>query len=431
MNPIDLSLTESVQGAGGAGFSVPIFRAATAIDQTTATPQGRAGAGIDYLADIQMDGLDPISAQRDVFDQEIASLNEWIAGVVEKGYDPRKIDYSDPNSTKVWLEFNKKKQVVKRLADNLRESNLAKREKDLFVNPKADLAEVRSKGFKPNLIDAVKQQNQMFSASGYDTKETYNMAMQEYKLAGEQLLDAYLAQKEMVKDNPDLVRKLEASYVEANAARRPPMYVGGLNEKEQAQHSIDRQNLALREKEFQLKKDAAEVGLEEIEEAADVFSTATGKGVRYTKTRLPIPEIDIASARGYTINNGEIKNENLTGIKITGYETYPIDKAGNPIISDRKGSVEVAGFRTFAVGSATKKGSDNKVRFVPVYINPDLTRNKHKGKLGQTINSKIDLYKQKDKSLSSTAIDRETEAEKKSKPKVEATQEVKSRVENY
>ena len=404
MNPIDFQLTESVQGAGGAGFSVPIFRAGMPVDATTATPQARSGLGIDYLAGIEMDGLDPVSAMRDAFDQEVANTYEWIAGVVEKGYDPTKIDMSDPNSKAVYLDFMKKRQGLKRMADDLKLSGTLKKQGDLIVDPTADAATVMGRGFKSNLLDIVKQQNSMFSAAGYDNEQTYGMAMEEYQVAGQQLLDAYLKQRELVKDNPDLLRKLESGYSEAKAARRPPMFTGGINAKEAAMIENDRRALDLREKEYLLNKEGQEEGISQSTLNTKVtLQPSTGTAISYTSPRLTVPIVSVASARGFTLGGDGFVGETLPDIKVDRYEILPIDASGKPIVDGVQGkyssAADVKGFKVFAIGNA-KKGDD----IVPFYISADITKNKHKGSKAALVSKTIDEYNRIAKEMKPTAV---------------------------
>jgi len=434
MNPIDISLTESVQGAGGAGFSAPIFRAGGGIDQGNATPQARGGQGMDYLAGIaDMQGLDPVSSLRDAFDQEVTNTYEWITEVVAKGYDPTKMDMSDPNSKKVYLELMQRKQGLKKMADDLKLSGRMKEKGNLLVDPTADATTIMNKGIESNLLNIAKGLSQTFTQSGYDNKEAFGMAMEQYQMNQEGLFKAYINQRDLLKDSPTQQRKLDAMYEESKAMLRMPTFSGGISDYEKQQIDLGNRKFDFEQKKFNLEQNDE---VRQLRETVDNFDVNfdDGSSLRYTKSVLSVPPVRVASSKGYALDSRKgLQEGEYADIIIDRYEVIPVDKNGMPVRKDNlskegkpiKLDPNAISFKLFAVGNAKKDG-----KAVPIYVDPSATKNKHKGTTANLVIETIDDYETRAKSMKSERISAPA-AQSAPAPKVNATPEQKSRIGSY
>jgi hypothetical protein len=393
MNPIDISFTESVQGAGGAGFSAPIFRAGVGIDQGNATPQSRAGRETDYLAGIDMNDLDPVSSMRESFDQDVSDLYDWVASVVEKGYDPTRMDMSDPNSKKVWLEFNKKKQGLKTKADNLRESNLLKRDKSALIDPTADLTTARETAIRPNFAALVAEGNKVVSSAGINDEEAFGVALMDYEQRGEQLMNAYMQQRAILKDSPAMQTLLDAEYSAALAARQKP-YFKGMTDYQMQKLRIDEMRLGLA---IENAKRGAEDDVQfNVANKSNAVVLPDGKtNIVYETAILTTPEVSFSSAEGWALekdsklgaNKYALKKKMVTNGKVDKYEILAVDANGLPIIegaANVNNSGKIAGYKVFAVGQGKSGGDD-----YPIWTDISVGRNKYKSGQNRTFDANI------------------------------------------
>jgi hypothetical protein len=392
MNPIDISFTESVQGAGGAGFAAPIFRAGMPpSDFASSTPQGRAGMGADFLAGIDMQGLDPLSSMRDAFDEEVGKTYEWIAAVLEKGYDPRKMDMSKPESKQVYMDFMKQKRTLQKMADDLKLTKEMRGSGDFFMPSDADAKTAVTRGFKYDLDDMVAERNKKISASGIADEESYNLEVDRFEQFTNQLYGAYKRQRDLLDGDPAMQKLLDAKFAGTISSVQEPVFKGA-SDLAKAKLEIDRARLNLQVARLEAGIDD-DAGLDVTNEFTRVYGADTKDGLEYYKATITAPPVKISSVRGYSLDGEDVNSRYLTDITIDGYEILPINSKGEPVIAGvtkkkTDDSLDIKGFKLFAVGSSKVEGGGSN----PVWIDPKFTKNKHKGKMNKLVSEQIDIY---------------------------------------
>jgi hypothetical protein len=403
MNPIDISLTESVQGAGGAGFSAPIFRAGGGIDQGNATPQARGGQGMDYLAGIaDIQGLDPVSSLRDAFDQEVTNTYEWITEVVAKGYDPTKMDMSDPNSKKVYLELLQRKQGLKKMRDDLLFSADVKKQRGVLVDPRADAATSVNKQVKPIFDQMITEYNKGIPAGGFKDRESYEFATQNYLNQREQLFNAYRMNREILSSSPEQQQLLDASYSTALAGQQVPTFAGE-SEMDKLKFNLEMQKFNLAQQKFKYEKEQNEqIESLDFETTPKRLAFSTGEEFQYDNPVLATAIVDLASASGYTLDGSAMTRTDAPSVKVDRYEILPVDSKGAPIVNGvsigkgTRASDTIVGFKVFAVGASTGT-TDSYAK--TIWLAPEMTYNKHKGKSAQLVRDNVEEMKKTAKSM--------------------------------
>ena len=396
MNPIDISFTESVQGAGGAGFAAPIFRAGMPpSDFASSTPQGRAGMGADFLAGIDMQGLDPLSSMRDAFDEEVGKTYEWIAAVLEKGYDPRKMDMSKPESKQVYIDFMKQKRTLQLMADDLKLSGRLKQDGRSLAPATATAQQALEMGDMPDFMQMVRESNKTFSSSGFSDQEAFGQAVQAYNEIGQGMFDAYMQFRDLAKDSPAKQKLLDAQFDMAVKSRQRPLFKG-MTELQERRLAVDeaRLNLQIQKLKMDGEKDAYKL---DVEGKTNTVYLANGDSFTYESEVLSTPQVKFSSTEGYVLatlsaregGGGGGKQAVKRGIANSGtidrYEIIAVDANGVPIITDTPSATkDIKGYKVFAVGEG-KYGKED----VPVWTDVSTGKNKYSSAINQVVAENI------------------------------------------
>lgn len=369
-------MTQGVQGAGSGGYSAPIFRLNQGTNASTSTPNAR-GSNIDGLyEDIVGSGdLDPTSALRATFDEDVIELNNWVASVMEKGYNPLQPDYSDPTSVQLYREFQDKRVQMRSMADNLRASLDYKKRmaaKGYIVDPTDDATQALEESFETGYDNSIRELNKSISASGYMKGEELNYAINAFSQGLEAIEQGYLSDREQVKGNANLLRKVDAAYLKAIGSAKQPML------KTESPYARERMNLEIAKlnlraaqlasqdqgdvRIFTDKRDLSSGSLGDDAVLAGTVSEVLSQinneqGVQYEYAQAAYPSVKVTQSDGYVIENGVPKKSKVTNGEFDTFELLPVDESGMPII-DGSGGKFSGRFEVFAVGMAKSKGKD-------------------------------------------------------------------------
>lgn len=388
MNGIDFGITQGVQGAGSGGYSVPIFRLNQGTNAATATTKAR-GSNIDGLyADIVGDGdLDPTSALRATFDNDVIELNNWVASVMEKGYDPINPDYSDPTSVQLYREFQDKRVQMKNMADNLRASLDYKKRmasKGYIVDPTDDAVQTLEESFETGYDKSVQELNKSISASGYTKGEGLDYAINTFSQGLAAIEQGYLSDREQVKGNANLLRKVDAAYSKAIGGAKTPMlktespYARERMNLEIAKYNLRAAQLASQQDQgevriFTDKRDLDAQNIDPNEPLVGSFSEVlsqinNGGQAQYEYAQAAYPTVKVTQSDGFVIENGVPKKSKVTNGEFDTFELLPVDESGTPII-DGSGGKFSGRFGVFAVGMAksTRKSGKGQYSFDQEY----------------------------------------------------------------
>jgi len=404
MSNIDISFGQQVQGAGAGGAVVPIFRSNSGVNSATATPKSRGGGVVDPMGDIDTKNLDPYSSDRDIFDAEYINLQEFVTQAIQKGYDPTKIDGSDPNSLKVAREFQERKQVLKKLADGLRLSFEKKSKTTGLFDIKATGEQILKGGLiTTDYSDIVVKMNQTIPSSGYKNEQEFEEGVAIYNENYANLIDVYRRDRQSLEENGAGENAIN------NLTRKFSNEMTGLNRPFKAgMTDLQQENLRLSTARFELEAQKIAAGLADL---AMYISQETmrfavnGEEYDYNKQILSFPQVTVGAGNAWVITPlttegygrseetipSNISKKSIADAKIDRYEILPVDASGRPRVSGLGLSQfgEVAGFKVFGVGSS----NDDKGRPVPTYIDPDLTANKQKGKANSVVYTQLSNMK--------------------------------------
>lgn len=399
MNGLDVQLSGGVQGAGSGGYSVPIFRMNQGVNAATANPNARVApsGGIDlYKELVGNEALDPTSLLRDEFDNGVMELNNWLAELSMKGYDPTNVDYSDQNSMNLYREFENRKLQLKKQADDLVMSRKMKESmipKGIIVDVEGDAKNVAEKSFETNYTTAFDGLSKNFSRSGYMAGDELDIALNVFADGLALIEQGYLSDREQVKDNPELLRRVDAEYKKALGAAVKPLLK---TESEMAQKRLDLEIAKLNLRAQQVQQDNDSVFFIAQDKRDAPLTGRYAEQQQYDYAQASFPAVDVTTSEVVGIMDGKAVPIRANGIKADVMEILPVDVNGLPIVGNDefKNSLDWSGkYDVFAVGLGTAsrkkkvdgiKGAATEIGEedvkVPVYLNAVTILGKSKNK---------------------------------------------------
>lgn len=356
------------QETAGLGFSLPLPQRQQGIDVRNANPQTRASQAASMPFYQQAEDIDPtLTNLRDSYIADVQGLNALVQEAVSLGYDPRTIDYQDPQSIEVNKRYREMLEPIKQKEAQLRYAKpvtTKMRQLGQLYDPSIeDISALQGFG---GAEDVSKAYNQSLTSMGYG-QEGLNAANIARKAAQDNITAIYQPYIDKFANNPVLAQSLntmlqrDLSTMEQALPKAPPKdELGIYYQKKQ----ID--------KKFKDVKEVEELDSQiQISVAPTNFSVKTASGTMRPVLGLPIAGLGkVIAPKKSSVKTSGGKTEQATKQEFDRIAVLPMNKSGAAIF-EPTATDEVVGFGVFAVGKADV-GTGTKKRTVDVYDSYDI-----------------------------------------------------------
>lgn len=360
----------------GLGFSLPLPQRQVGVDVRNANPNTRASMMQDMPFYEVSEDIDPtLTNLRDAYIADVQGLNALVQEAVALGYDPRTIDYQDPQSIEINKMYREMLNPIKQKEAQLRYAKPITermRQQGQFYNRGIqDVANLYGFG---GAEDVVKGYNQSLTSMGYD-KEGLFAAQKGREEAIANIDKVYAPLLEQYKDDPEALQQLNTMYNMNVSSLEQAMPKGSKPQRDPIQDfeakEIVKANIELQKEQIKA-QDKYEKVLKQMTPRAVsgnlIVKGTDGKKVRDIGQRVSAPltksmEPSTVTAKYYSKSTPLPERNNLDKFRYDSMEIIGIDKDGNVIEGKDVPISQYDRFEVLMKGSASSAGK----RRVAVY----------------------------------------------------------------
>lgn len=355
------------QETAGLGFSLPLPQRQQGIDVRNANPQTRASQAASMPFYQQAEDIDPtLTNLRDSYIADVQGLNALVQEAVSLGYDPRTIDYQDPQSIEVNKRYREMLEPIKQKEAQLRYAKpVTTRMRQLGQLYDPSIEDVSALQGFGGAEDVSKAYNQSLTSMGYG-QEGLNAANIARKAAQDNIKAIYQPYMDKFANNPVLAQSLntmlqrDLSTMEQALPKAPP--------KETEQKLSEYEKLVMKSAFESDEKTQGYLSAMPITEYGSnlvyqnvVRNKKTGEAIRAEGTfnlgrllRVPLAKaIQPASTTAF-VEGEEGLQKNIGDQKYNDMKIVPVDAKGNPTQDKTK----IKEFKVLLTGSGTNANDD-------------------------------------------------------------------------
>jgi hypothetical protein len=355
------------QETAGLGFTLPLPQRQQGVDVRNANPQTRAAQAASMPFYQQSEEIDPtLTNLRDAYIADVQGLNALVQEAVSLGYDPRTIDYQDPQSIEVNKRYREMLEPIKQKEMQLRYAKpVTTRMRQLGQLYDPSIEDISAlQGFE-GALDVAKAYNQSLTSMGYgqDGLTAANNA----RLAAQNNITAiYSPYVEKFANNPVLAQSLNTMYqrdisaMEQALPKAPP--------KETEQKLSEYEKLVMKSAFESDEKTQGYLSAMPITEYGDnlgyqtvVRNKKTGEQIRVEDRynlgrllRVPLAKpIQPASTTAFVEGENGLQ-KNIGDQKYNDMKIVPVDAKGNPT----QDKANTKAFKVFLTGAGTNASNE-------------------------------------------------------------------------
>jgi hypothetical protein len=335
-----------------------------------ANPQTRAAQAASMPFYEQSEEIDPtLTNLRDAYIADVQGLNALVQEAVSLGYDPRTIDYQDPQSIEVNKRYREMLEPIKQKEMQLRYAKPVttkmRQSGELYDPFITEVSNLSGFGGAENITKAY---NASLSSMGYD-QAGIAAAEAARQQAIEGINAVYAPYREQFKGNPVMSQALETKYMTDMNSLEQALPKGAKPQRDELAMYYQKKQI---DKDFKAVEEVNDFDSKmQISVAPTNFTVKTASGTARPVLGLPLAGLGVVIApKKSSVKTSGGKTEQATKQEFDRIAVLPMNKNGNAIF-EPTATDEVVGFGVFAVGKADV-GTGTKKRTVDVYDSYDI-----------------------------------------------------------